>query len=387
MRKFTEKDKAALARAFRLFMQYCTGVKEPVKTFVPLIEEALEYGLTVDSLFNRENYSRAGAITPNPTARQYLDILLEGSIEVRDLKDEPYWMDMPETDFDNLSECYHEFYVDICKRGGRWSSINARQNFMRALDRTSLQALCSSELMEEVADVKDWDEDKGITIYQFIEKIANDLKTYHPDTSLTEEQLQRRKDMGYDRSLEAVSAPEGEDSDLNPENIDPQSLDDPYAGFFEDMAQDTNIVARDPRHYKRDLIWGIIARLSPKEIAQFAEVVGEEGEPVQNLEDMVNKMTDGKVMVEMEDGLQRDTHAFINGELSGAFISCVTNQGFEMNNDLAAKYDFLVDNWDLRDPKTRKLYKLKDLILTHASDDFDLIGAIPDLEDLYSEKE
>jgi hypothetical protein len=36
---------------------------------------------------------------------------------------------------------------------------------------------------------------------------------------------------------------------------------------------------------------------------------------------------------------------------------------------------------------TRKLHKLKQLIYTYALDDDDMMNAIKDLEDLYSEKE
>lgn len=377
MRTFTDKDRAALSRAFRHFVQLYTGVREPVKAIAPIVDDALEYGLTVDMMFNRENYSRAGAVKPNPTAREYIDILLADAITVREIKEEPYWMDMPEGDLEILAECYHEFYVDICAKGGRYSSANAWQNFMRAIDRTSLQALCSSELIAEVAGVRDWETDRGITIYQFIEKVANDLKTYHPDTSLTREQEQRRSDLGSRPALEAVGA----DSDSIPE--EPWDILGNF-GDDMDMQEQASIMPRDPRSYKREVLWNIILRISPKELARFSEVVGTEGEPVMSLEDMVNKMTDGKVMAEMEDGLQRETHSFINGELSGPFISSILSQGFDMNSELASRYDFLMDNWDLRDPKTRKLHKLKDLILTHGSDDMDLIEAIPELEELFS---
>ena len=61
-------------------------------------------------------------------------------------------------------------------------------------------------------------------------------------------------------------------------------------------------------------------------------------------------------------------------------------QGVEVSEELASKTDFLAVSWDLRDKKTRRLQKMRELIMEamQEREDDDLLGALNDLESIYS---
>ena len=68
------------------------------------------------------------------------------------------------------------------------------------------------------------------------------------------------------------------------------------------------------------------------------------------------------------------------------YISCTRMQGVEVSEELASKTDFLAVSWDLRDKKTRRLQKMRELIMEamQEREDDDLLGALNDLESIYS---
>jgi len=150
--------------------------------------------------------------------------------------------------------------------------------------------------------------------------------------------------------------------------------------FLKDIFSET-----DPRDFKRKSITKIITRYSTKELMGIATTIpGGLNMPINNL---IEKLTDGRFDPSKENGETRQVHMLMNGDLWKPFVECqkilrVKDFSEEKDKDL----DILYISWDLRNEAIRKLGKLRLLIEQYGDGDPDLQTAIKDIDWLYTEK-
>lgn len=391
MRKFTENDLKGLARAFQTFMGAMNGQQVTVKTHLPVVERALAEGVTVDELLNPANYHRAEEIVQNATLDDYADILVHNRIPVRELKDEPDWDDT--NAFPLLAEIFHDYYMEICPKGGTWSTVVAKMNLRHAISRHSLQGVMSETLIRSVMERTGLN--GNLTCYQYIQEILINRDDYHVDNSLSEEQ-NRRRDIEACSRQDAGGA-EDSHGERDPVELVTESSPDPddptiYGETDGDGTEDTGggqgafVTMPSPREYKRAHVLEAVRGL---EIREFRELSRMYDEAI-SVDEFITNLADGKFDARMESTEARNAHQYINGTLYPHFIECAAWQGVEISEETAANMDTLKVSWDLRDARTRKLQKIKELIYNSAvenSDDMDLLSVIDDLERLYSKDE
>jgi hypothetical protein len=426
MRKFTDKDIVAIAAALSTFTKYVNGKRVMTKICLPTVRRAVNAGLSLDEIFNKENYSRAGEISPMPSVDEYIETMIGRKITVKPFSEDEHL----DEDYTCLSECFHDFFTEISPRGGRWNIPNAKANLQKAISLYGLQPLFSEELMRAVnekyksksdnkektadKDEKSEENEEGITCFEYIAEILKHKDDYDIVTDPTQEQLDRAEEnktlIDNIEKAEEIEAPQVEKTEITDEDDEP---DGPYASgkeVYQDKLhtetayqpddpdiynddepglipgqEDTNAfitMIDSPREFKRQCVAKEVMNSELDEINELAQLTGQK-----RIEDIIIALTDGKFDIEKESLAAKQIHQYYNTDLMRSFIQCVTSQQYEINEDSAVKYDVLKDNWDLRDVATRKLHKLKQLIYTYALDDDDMMNAIKDLEDLYSEKE
>lgn len=185
MRTITEKDITAATAAFLQFIKGLNGINIRCQSLRPLVEQALDRGLTLDELFNVQNYKRCKNERDgqNVSAEDYISMMLERSVAVRKLKEEN-WTDSPD-EMNLINKCMHEFYVTINSQGGRWNIESAQRNLEIAIKLFDLQSIMSSELIEKAMN-----EAGAQTMFQYISAIIRG-KNIIPDTSLSQNQMEK----------------------------------------------------------------------------------------------------------------------------------------------------------------------------------------------------
>lgn len=433
MRTFNENERAAMAAALRTFIREQGGVRRTQKTLARLIDEALDAGLTADEIFNRANYERAFWLLSNSEVRKdltpegYIDLLIKREIIIRPLTEEPDWCDGI-GNMTLLSRTVHDFYIRIRPKGGTWNTENARLNLEEAVRKHTLQAIMSEDLIRQVEEAerkRKGTEDALLTLFNYILQIRRHASLFSIDTSLTQEQERRREEerqasyrtekdeeesLKEDNTAETgpEKAEEAEDTETGGNEKTPNVLmtetaapeDDPdifvteedegEEGDFDfarqepereqfEPAQEAFIGHTDPSDYKRESIASLIFGFSIEEIADLSALTPE----TRSLDELIDRLTTGEVDQSRENVKTRQTHQFLNGELMQNFIHCIRMQGFPMDEETAMGHDPLLENWDFRDDKTRKLYKLKQLVYRYGQEDEDLSEAVKDLEGHY----
>ena len=418
MRQFTEKEILGFARALQTYMRFANGQKAAVKTYVALVEKALGQGLTMDELLNKENYSRAGQVTNNPSAEDYIDTLIGRSVAVHTLRDDEGW-DEPEN-IKMLAGCFHDFFIEILPKGGTYLTPAALENIRKAILRYGLQTIMDESYIEK-HKAKFADESKH-TCFQFLVNLlqnAEDLGVLSYDDNLSEQQLARRnettvQDAQPEGSVKEVNAEEVSDEDKNEAEkvsgeeftgkgngveletepgIEPEDNGIPqeFEGQFneeENGDEDENFISSsfnvniNPRDYKAQMIHDILIGLSFEEL----NILSQMAPSADSFQELIGALARGEYNKDKETVDARNLHQFMNTELIRPFIECVRIEGIEMDDEIASRYDILLDDWDLRDPKTRKKDKIKNLIYQYLKEeeDPDLQGAIEDIEKLYS---
>ena len=388
-RIFTDNEKNAIAMALMVFLREITGKSRKSKTLLPLVEKALEGGLFLDELFNKQNYLRAASVISNITPDDYITLMLNRGVACLRLKEEESWCD----DMDNMAliaKCFHDFYISICPKGGTWSTDNARINLEKAIKLNSLQALMSEECILKAGEM---------TCFNYIREITR--HQIDADNRPSEQQeIRQNRDMEYDLMLE-----QGEPSDVEPQGLhtepEPAEPDESLIADFEEMGslnandnapidisqlmdddpwQDDAFVSMiSPREMKRAAILAIVYNYMMEELTEIMTIVP----GATTLADFVEKLTDGQVDVSDESLHAKAIHQSMNADLLPAYINSIRMQGMDIDEQQAALRDLLVEKWDMRDEKVRKAHKLKTLIYTHGDDDADLLACIPDIEMLY----
>ena len=390
MRTITTKDKRGLLIAFRIFLRAMSGERLSQQAGGEVIERALGAGLTFDELLNKENWGRALAVVPNLTAKEYVDVLSERRIDVKEIKEEPMWHDIS-NGFVMVAEAAHDFFLEVSGRGGKWNIPSALTNLAKAIREHSLQAILSEKLIEEVTFG-----DSDMTYFGYLDAIVKDFDSLSVDTSLTDEQARRREE--DETTVKAATTNENQHEEEAPAEKIPavdeeyeQPEDTPYPeGPGEDDELnavshfETMFVAQNtPREMKRDGLRLVLVNYTPSELLGLVKTI--EGGENMYITDIIDFLTDGRFDTAAESAETKKIHQNISADLMPMFIDCVHSQNIEMDDKLASNYDILKDSWDLRTPQVRKLHKLKKLIVTYGLEDQDLMEAIGDIEELYSE--
>ena len=389
-RIFTENDKVAITYALMAFLREMDGMTRKRDTVLPVVEHALDGGITLDELFNRQNWIRAAAEINGLSPEDYVTLMVNRNIVCRPIIQEEGWCD----DLDNMSliaKCFHEFYIKICPKGGTWSTDNARINLEKAIKLHSLQALMSEKSI--IAAYGDEDEPE-LTCFNYILGITKNrilVDDTKSESQMMKEQADRELAVVEDDAAEDCSErQEADPADCEGLRTEPQPESDdetiyPADDIYDNddlwqSGEDTFISLTNPREMKKNAILSIIYNYMMEELNELIALVPN----VTTLADFVEKLTDGCIDTANESIRAREIHQIMSGELIPSFISCVNMQGFEMNEELAASHDPLTEKWDFRDENTRKVHKLKRLIYTHGADDQDLLNCISDIEKLYS---
>ena len=390
MRIITEKDKRGLLIAFRVFMRTMTGERISQQAGDVILGKALDEGLSFDVLLNPGNWARALEVNPEPTAKDYIDILTEGKIDIRPLKEEELWH-IPEKGFTIIAEAAHDFFMEVTGRGGKWNIPSALTNLAKCIQLHSLEAILSEELMNRVCS-----KSEDITYFGYILAILKDFNSLSIETGPTEAEQRRlaakagRKEESPEEKKDNANKEEEPEEHQEPEveeYLDP--ADDPYPEMGQEFQQgtfETSFIAQaNPRDMKRDCLKVVLENYTPYELMGLVQTV--EGGETKTVSEIIDCLTDGNFDVTKESADARSIHQNISADLTPSFIDCVRLQGVEMDEAIASQYDILHDRWDLRTAETRKLHKLKRLILTYGIDDPDLNSAIGDIEELYKDKE
>ena len=410
MRTITTKDKRGLLIAFRVFLRAMSGERLSQQAGDAILDKALDSGLSFDEILNKENWRRALAIIPTGlTAKDYIDILCEHRIDVREIKDEPMWHDV-NNGFAIVAEAAHDFFMEVCGRGGKWNIPSALTNLAKAIKEHSLQAILSEKLITEVTEP-----DSEMTYFGYISAIIRDFNSLQIEDAPTEAQAARRQEEEdilhnavspgkeesegeaarreeENESPEQTPGPEetpagGQEQEEEEEEIQPE--DDPFPepeedDDFNNLQFETLITTQNtPRDMKKDSLRLVLENYTPTELLGLVATI--EGGESMYVSDLIDYLTDGRFDPAKESADTRKVHQNISADLMPMFIDCVRSQNIDMDDSLAANYDILKDSWDLRTPQVRKLHKLKKLILTYGLEDGDLMESIQDIEKLYSE--
>lgn len=377
MRIFTDKDKRGLLIALRVFLRHLNGERISQQAGLPLIQKAIEAGISVDALLNRQNWERAAEIDPSITASGYISCLCEGTITVKELKDEPDWF-KTENGFDIIGEATHDFYLEVSGNGGKWNIPSAFDNLVRAIKLHSLQALMSEALITKAKE-----KEPDMTYFNYVVTFVNDIDTLGIVDDPTEYQVNPRHapkpetDNSHETSVDTTAANEDAPEDAPFPELDDEPL--PMEGF-----EVTHVLDPDYEEVKRSGLKAVLGNFTPNEMIGIVETI--EGGPDMPIDQVINALVRGQFDVKKESPEAKKTHREINNELINPFIQCVNLQGIDMNEEMAADYDLLHDSWDLRKPEIRKYSKLMKLICNEGKDDPDLLDCLNDIEKFYIKK-
>ena len=372
MRTITEKDITGLAGALRVFIRAMSGERLALPFASALAASAIGEGLSVDAILNPANWNRVleACEAQAPSAEEYIRMLVERAVEVRELTEEPSWHEA-DSGWETVAEAAHDFYMKVTGKGGQWSTPSALTNLAKAVSAHSLQAILSESLADAVSQ-----DGEPRSFFDYVKTIASDFNSLPVDDTPTEAQVRRRTEEL--ETLEAIDSAAGADAEAEP--VNPEDM--PYPEMQGEFFPETTVLSPDPRNYKRNSLLSIILGYNLVEISALAATIDDpEG---MSLSQIVEKLADGDFRVSRETADARAIHMSLNGDLVNSFVTCVRTQGIEMDADQAAKYDLLHDSWDLRDPNIRKLHKLRRLIHQYGSSDDDLLSAELDLQKLYS---
>ncbi len=420
MRIITDKDRQGLAAAARALVRNLGGERIGKAALLEAVDKAVDAGISMDAILNKENWGRALEISPELTFRQYIDILCDRAVDLRELKDEPMWHETANR-FDIVAEAAHDFYMEVCGEGGKWNIPSALVNLAKAVRQHSLQAILSEKLIEEVCKAE---EAEKLTYFAYVDAIVRDFNSLPVEDGPTEAQAEREKETEdmirrltgeqEQQQPEGEAAPEeteseddpdgtgdgdaeqekgdkGETADLEPEPEnepdweDENDPDPPYEPEEDPERFGKHAVMyNNPNSIKRDSLIQVMMAYKPSELAGIIGTI--DGGMDLPLFEIVKRLVYGQFDPKKEDFKTREIHQSINQDLMLSYLDCVRSlPGVTMTEDEAAKRDILRESWDLSSPRVRKLNKLLMLIYTEGKDDPDLLEAADDIEHLYGE--
>lgn len=419
MRIITDKDRTAVAKAFLRFMAGLDGRRSTSKTYQKLTDRAIDFGISLDIIFNKANYDRVVELTPGVNAEVYIDALIDRRINAVPLTKEPEW-DSDERGFGLVAEAFHEFFCEICPIGGTWNTPNARRNLVKAISRFGLQPILSEALI-----TSSFGEDGSITCFNYVVALVkNEALTVETGPTEYEETREQEdaacaEDDGcqcasdedknpftnfdgmppaglridnrvdeetYNRAVVATSGRES-DEPLPEDEAGgcpdaPCETPEPHEEWPDETEcghQVTFVGMRDnPRDTKRYCVMCALMGLAPSALSEFAEIAPD----VESVDAFIDRLTDGDVDFSLETPTMKMTHQTINSDLVEPFVHCVQMQGSDMDESRAVEFDILATGWDLRDEKTRILQKVRKMIADTDPEDNDLKKALRYLEEM-----
>ena len=391
MRIFTEKDILGLLVALRAFLKPLSGERISRQAGIPLIQKALDGGVTLDELFNKGNWDRAKAIDPGLDAQRYADLLIERAFEVKELKAETDWHS-PDNGFAAVSEAVHDFFMEVSGKGGKWNIPSAHVNLAKAISTYSLQAILSEELVSRVVG-----QEEEMTYFNYILTIVKDFNSLQVNCDLSESQEKARAALDNGKTQETSGSREEKEETTDPDEVpedtpfpseeetDSPAEEEEYQDNEPDASgfESTVLLFPLPNKTKKDSLKTILGNYTPKELVGLVKTI-DDGMNL-STDEVIDRLVKGKFDRNMEDVETRRIHQQINNDLIRPFVDCVHGQGREMDEDMATEYDLLYESWDLRNPNVRKMHKLLDLIYTYGKEDPDLLEASSDIEEFYSQ--
>lgn len=397
MRQFTDKEINAFARGLMRYSYAIGAGRTQTATCEKNIRKALDCGITLDELFNKGNYDRAcmAADGTMPDMTTYVELLTARNIESAPLRDENLWT-ATDMGFSALAEAVHEIYIALTGFGGTYTTSNALNNLRNAITKHSLQGILSERLMKAAAE-----QDGARNYFRFVHAAANS-DSLPFETELSEEQERRAREneeLAQQGETEpAAEQPEPGDAPEKPDSEAPsggesgeteenEAEDGSVPGPEEIPDEDPNetvVIPQSPRDLKRTAVTETVFYLSADELKSLAPCV-RDGTDV-TVGDIVDALTNSEYDPSKEDMVGKAVHAALNERLAPAFVSCVLQQGLDMDEGRAARYDVLLQDWDLRTDRTRRLVKLKSLAFAYGDGDPDIDEAVKDLEAFYSKE-
>lgn len=392
MRIYTENDKKGLCVALRILLRNRYGKSMKAATLMPAIEKALAAGLSADEILNAANYARAEVIMPESSPEDLISCMAERRIETREITEEEGWSDDLDT-MNQISEIFHEFYITICPKGGTWSTSNARMNLEKAIRRNSLDSILSEKLIMEVIEKSGIE---SLTCFNYISIILKDQEKYNIEKEPSEERKKRLEEgsqmlesLVKQEETDEKTAEENEEIALTTESeadetdIDLYPFDDDFnddRNWTPTLNERTTFIGPDPEKRKYECIAASIFYLSPLEIVEISKTVP----PCSTLKELIEKLTSNELNPEKETLQARKVHQTLSADLAPAFLECIRLQGIEINDDEIERHDPLTENWDFRDPNSRKKEKILRLIEKYGEDDPDLNEAAVEIDKFFS---
>lgn len=450
MRTFTDKEIEAAGNAFQFLMYDRNKKKCQSKTAEKYIRSMLEDGLRLDEIFNPINYARylvylkTNTANEKESAEDFIDKMKQLYIDVNKLEDD--W-EIP-TEAQMLMVRYLQKFYGTFKDAGVVTSGNNFITIRNAVVRYGLQTVMSEELISKFLDGNNpnglayyakWllespDEELIARASEPTEEqtAKENLRNYteeYPETAESEEETandgaaeqetsgdaeeiegtrivdEKEISRTLEGEPEAVAkvttmgvseTPEADDGEGPAEEAE-EAKDDgqtPPADetFFdaaslaetEEETHEAIFIGRDPQTYKKECILSIMVKYTPdqlKEISRFADIEGEH-----SLENIAEALAEGRYSVKDESDAAMNIHDTMNMDLSINWEDSMRQQGIEPDQNLRMNSDPLVERWDMRDAATRKLQKLKKLVLSsgnNAMDDEDIREIFRDLESKY----
>lgn len=381
MRTFTEKDKRGLLVALRVFVRNLSGERISQQAGGPLIDKALEAGITVDALLNKGNWQRATKENPDLKVKDYINMLCERTITVLPLKAEENWH-LPENGFAIVAEATHDFFMEVADKGGKWNIPSALVNLATAIRSYGLQAILSEDLIEQVMKTNGY-----ITYFYYIHTLIKDFYSLNIEKEEdTTEHMAPTEKAGEQENKNQEEAFNPEPPVGESEEEENQPEEEPYPEESVQPGFETFVITQaNPNETKSQCVKSVLMNYNVQELLGIVKTM-ENGFGL-TLNEVVENLVAGRFDAKLEDADTKKLHQEINADLTLPFIDCVNMQGIQMNQELAASYDILSTSWDLREFKVRKCHKLLKLIFSEGKDDPDLLAAAEDIEKMYSEKE
>ena len=388
-RIFNQKDIQGLGRVLSYMASLASGASPSDERCEELCRAALAAGLTVDEMFNPINFV---SVNFSQNMEEFLDRLICNNIKIVALKDNENWADGPNMVI--ITDIVKAFFKGEIP--GPYAVISVNELLKEAISKNDLQTLLSYETYERLTK-----DTQVVNIEGYLKLfIAADLPNLY-----SKEQIERRELEAYSvlemcenaeecndecngESKEAcqdIEAEDGEAHNISTESIEegnicPTEKDD--LEFSEHIEVGTVVNLFNPRDMKRNHIVNAIYGLQVDELITLLSAFDSN----KCYEEVLDDLTDGKIEGLKEQVATRNVHQIINSMLYPYYISCTRMQGVEVSEELASKTDFLAVSWDLRDKKTRRLQKMRELIMEamQEREDDDLLGALNDLESIYS---
>lgn len=393
MRTYTDKDREGLSIALRTLLRNRGGRTRKASSLRSAVDRALAAGLSADEILNAANYSRAEAVMPDASAEDLIGCMAERRSETREITGEDGWPDDADA-MTLISEAFHEFYIHICPKGGTWSTANARSNLEKAIRRNSLDAILSERLIMQVMEKSGT---RDLTCFNYISSILRDPEDLDIEREPSEERRKRlEEDSQTVESLTEKPAEQptsdgeetGQDGDtaLATESEADRTDADLYP-FDDDFGEEdwtpvnerTTFITPDPEKRKLECISASIYYLSPREIMELSEAVPQSA----TLKELVERLAANELDTGRESLQARKAHQALSTDLAPAFLECIRLQGIEISDEEIERHDPLTENWDFRDPMSRKKEKILQLIEKYGDDDPDLADAARDIEKLF----